>query len=75
VNKTLNKQVEEKEETPTASGLTRQQEQMYATETQTQMDLMVLLRLHFTFLSFLLINPISCNTHVSVTQGVKTMLQ
>jgi hypothetical protein len=32
VNKTLNKQAEEKEETPTASGLTRQQEQMYATE-------------------------------------------
>ncbi len=32
VNKTLNKQAEEKEETPNASGLTRQQEQMYATE-------------------------------------------
>ncbi len=32
VNKTLNKQVEEKEETPNASGLTNQQEQMYATE-------------------------------------------
>ncbi len=32
VNKTLNKQAEEKEETPTASGLTRQQEQKYATE-------------------------------------------
>jgi hypothetical protein len=32
VNKTLNKQVEEKEETPTVSGLTIQQEQMYATE-------------------------------------------
>jgi len=32
VNKTLNKQAEEKEERPTASGLTKQQEQMYATE-------------------------------------------
>ncbi len=32
VNKTLNKQAEEKEETPTVSGLTRQQKQMYATE-------------------------------------------
>jgi hypothetical protein len=32
VNKTLNKQAEEKEETPTASGLTKQQEMMYATE-------------------------------------------
>jgi len=32
VNKTLNKQVEEKEETPNVSGLTNQQEQMYATE-------------------------------------------
>jgi hypothetical protein len=32
VNKTLNKQAEEKEETPNASGLTNQQEQMYATE-------------------------------------------
>jgi hypothetical protein len=32
VNKTLNKQAEEKEETPTVSGLTKQQEQMYATE-------------------------------------------
>jgi hypothetical protein len=32
VHKTLNKQAEEREETPNASGLTRQQEQMYATE-------------------------------------------
>jgi hypothetical protein len=32
INKTLNKQAEEKEETPTASGLTKQQEMMYATE-------------------------------------------
>ncbi len=32
VNKTLNKQAEEREETPNASDLTRQQEQMYATE-------------------------------------------
>jgi len=32
VNKTLNKQAEEKEETPTVSGLTKQQEMMYATE-------------------------------------------
>ncbi len=32
VNKTLNKQAEEKEETPNASGLTRQQEMIYATE-------------------------------------------
>jgi hypothetical protein len=32
VNKTLNKQAEEREETPTASDLTKQQEMMYATE-------------------------------------------
>jgi len=32
VNKTLNKQAEEREETPNTSGLTNQQEQMYATE-------------------------------------------
>jgi hypothetical protein len=32
VNKTLNKQAEEREETPKTSGLTNQQEQMYATE-------------------------------------------
>jgi hypothetical protein len=32
VNKTLNKQAEEKEETPNASGLTKQQEMIYATE-------------------------------------------
>jgi hypothetical protein len=32
VNKTLNKQVEEREEKPNASGLTKQQEQVYATE-------------------------------------------
>jgi hypothetical protein len=32
VNKTLNKQAEEREEKPNASGLTKQQEQMYATE-------------------------------------------
>jgi hypothetical protein len=32
VNKTLNKQAEEKEETPNVSGLTKQQEQMYATK-------------------------------------------
>jgi hypothetical protein len=32
VNKTLNKQAEERAETPNVSGLTRQQEQMYATE-------------------------------------------
>jgi hypothetical protein len=32
VNKTLNKQAEEKEETPTASGLTKRQEMMYETE-------------------------------------------
>ncbi len=32
VNKTLNKQAEEREEKPNASGLTNQQEQMYATE-------------------------------------------
>ena len=32
VNKTFNKQAEEKEEAPNASGLTNQQEQMYATE-------------------------------------------
>jgi hypothetical protein len=32
VNKTLNKQAEEREETPNASGLTNQQEQMYTTE-------------------------------------------
>jgi hypothetical protein len=31
-NKTLNKQAEEKEETPNASGLTKQQEMIYATE-------------------------------------------
>ncbi len=32
VKKTLNKQAEEKEETPNASGLTKQQEMIYATE-------------------------------------------
>jgi hypothetical protein len=32
VNKTLNKQAEEKEEAPNASGLTKQQEMIYATE-------------------------------------------
>jgi hypothetical protein len=32
VNKTLNKQAEEKEEAPDASGLTKQQEMIYATE-------------------------------------------
>ena len=32
INKTLNKQVEEKEETPNVSGLTKQQEMIYATE-------------------------------------------
>jgi hypothetical protein len=32
VNKTLNKQAEEKEEEPSASGLTKQQEMVYATE-------------------------------------------
>jgi len=32
VNKTLNKQAEEREETPNASGLTKQQEMVYATE-------------------------------------------
>ncbi len=32
INKTLNKQAEEKEEAPNASGLTRQQEMIYATE-------------------------------------------
>jgi len=32
INKTLNKQAEEREEKPNASGLTKQQEQMYATE-------------------------------------------
>jgi hypothetical protein len=32
VNKTLNKQAEEKEETPNASGLTKQQEMVYAME-------------------------------------------
>jgi hypothetical protein len=32
VNKSLNKQAEEREERPNASGLTKQQEQMYATE-------------------------------------------
>jgi hypothetical protein len=32
VNKTLNKEAEEKEETPNASGLTKQQEMIYATE-------------------------------------------
>jgi hypothetical protein len=32
VNKTLNKQAEEKEEIPNASGLTKQQEMIYATE-------------------------------------------
>jgi hypothetical protein len=32
VNKMLNKQPEEREERPSASGLTKQQEQMYATE-------------------------------------------
>jgi hypothetical protein len=32
VKKTLNKQAEEREERPNASGLTKQQEQMYATE-------------------------------------------
>jgi hypothetical protein len=32
VNKTLNKQAEEKEETPNVSGLTKQQEMIYATE-------------------------------------------
>jgi hypothetical protein len=32
VNKTLNKEAEEKEETPNASGLTKQQEMVYATE-------------------------------------------
>jgi hypothetical protein len=32
VNKTLNKQAEEREEKPNVSGLTKQQEQMYATE-------------------------------------------
>jgi hypothetical protein len=32
INKTLNKQAEEKEETPNASGLTKQQEMIYATE-------------------------------------------
>jgi hypothetical protein len=32
VNKTLNKQAEEREETPNTSGLTKQQEMIYATE-------------------------------------------
>ncbi len=32
VNKTLNKQAEEREEAPNASGLTKQQEMVYATE-------------------------------------------
>jgi len=32
VNKTLNKQAEEKEEEPSISGLTKQQEMVYATE-------------------------------------------
>jgi hypothetical protein len=32
VNKMLNKEAEEKEETPNASGLTKQQEMVYATE-------------------------------------------
>jgi hypothetical protein len=32
VNKTLNKQAKEREEKPNASGLTKQQEQMYATK-------------------------------------------
>ncbi len=32
VNKTLNKQAEEREEKPSALGLTQQQERMYATE-------------------------------------------
>jgi hypothetical protein len=32
INKTLNKQAEEREERPSASSLTKQQEQMYATE-------------------------------------------
>ncbi len=32
INKMLNKEVEEKEETPNASGLTKQQEMVYATE-------------------------------------------
>jgi hypothetical protein len=32
VNKTLNKQAEEREEKPNASGLTKQQERMYTTE-------------------------------------------
>ncbi len=32
INKTLNKQAEEREETPNASGLTKQQEMIYATE-------------------------------------------
>ncbi len=36
VNKTLNKQAEEKEETPNASGLTKQQEMIYATEEPTK---------------------------------------
>jgi len=32
INKTLNKQAEEREETPNTSGLTEQQEMIYATE-------------------------------------------
>ena len=32
VNRTLNKEAEEREETPNASGLTKQQEMIYATE-------------------------------------------
>jgi len=32
VNRTINKDAEEKEETPNASGLTKQQEMIYATE-------------------------------------------
>jgi hypothetical protein len=32
VNETLNKQAEEREEAPNASGLTKQQEMIYATE-------------------------------------------
>ncbi len=42
VNKTLNKQAEEREETPKTSGLTNQQEQMYATEWQTKNHLLFL---------------------------------
>jgi hypothetical protein len=47
VNKTLNKQAEEKEEIPNASGLTKQQEMIYATKSARYTSLPIFHNLNF----------------------------